>query len=461
MKLLSEPPIVVFLKLSLDSIICGLSFIVFSLIYEVEWDCYLIFLFSVSIMTSIVISKLIESLRSFRALNKYAYTSAIFIWLVLFYIIIYILFLNIHLNNDKNRIAVEGWLFTLPIFLIVGHVLLHNWLLYRRRKNNVRKCVIAGGTKLGALLAKEIENDASLLLSCSGFFDSRELDRIDRECREQMIGGLDEIMPYLKDNDIQTVLITLPIKAEQRIIDLLNDLRDTTVSVYFVPDIFIFDLIQSSVDTIHNIPVVSVLESPIHHFNAVWKTAFDLFLSSLIIIAILPVLLFISIGIKLFSSGPVLFKQTRYGLDGKPINVYKFRTMNIQENGDIISQATRNDPRTYPFGAFLRSTSLDELPQFFNVILGDMSIVGPRPHAVVHNEEYRKIIHGYMLRHTVKPGITGWAQVHGFRGETDTLDKMEMRIQYDLEYLKNWSLVLDIWIIFRTFFVVLKGVNAH
>jgi len=165
--------------------------------------------------------------------------------------------------------------------------------------------------------------------------------------------------------------------------------------------------------------------------------------------------------VKLSSPGPALFKQRRYGLDGRQIVVYKFRSMNVIEDGDLIRQASPGDPRVTRFGAFLRASSLDELPQFINVLQGRMSVVGPRPHAIAHNEMYRKVIRGYMIRHKVKPGITGLAQVNGLRGETSSLDKMQMRIEYDLAYLRNWSLLLDLTIVLRTIVVVLGRQNAH
>ena len=169
----------------------------------------------------------------------------------------------------------------------------------------------------------------------------------------------------------------------------------------------------------------------------------------------------IATGVKLTSKGPVFFKQTRYGMDGEKIKVWKFRTMTVTEDGDTVTQAQKNDSRITPFGGFLRRTSLDELPQFFNSLGGSMSIVGPRPHAVAHNEQYRAQIQGYMLRHKVKPGITGLAQINGFRGETDTLDKMQGRVHYDLKYIQNWSLLLDIEIIFLTIFKGFVGKNAY
>ena len=178
-------------------------------------------------------------------------------------------------------------------------------------------------------------------------------------------------------------------------------------------------------------------------------------------IMLIPLMLVIAVAIKLTSPGPVIFPQRRYGLNGEEIIVYKFRSMTTQDNGSVVAQAIRNDPRITRFGAFLRRTSLDELPQFFDVLRGRMSIVGPRPHAVAHNELYRKSIRGYMVRHKVKPGITGWAQVNGWRGETDTLEKMEMRIAYDLAYLRNWSLRLDLYIILKTVAVVFNDRHAY
>jgi putative colanic acid biosynthesis UDP-glucose lipid carrier transferase len=249
--------------------------------------------------------------------------------------------------------------------------------------------------------------------------------------------------------------------TQPRILQLLDDLRDTTTSIYFVPDIFVTDLIQGRFDDVGGMPVLAVCESPFTGWNGALKRVNDLVVASLLLILLAPVLLAIAAGVKSSSPGPVLFKQRRYGLDGKEIVVYKFRSMTVCEDGAQIAQAKRNDPRVTPFGAILRRTSLDELPQFINVLQGRMSIVGPRPHAVAHNEMYRKLIKGYMIRHKVKPGITGWAQVNGFRGETETVDKMRKRIDYDLEYVRTWSLGLELWIIVKTVWVLLKQKQAY
>jgi putative colanic acid biosynthesis UDP-glucose lipid carrier transferase len=226
--------------------------------------------------------------------------------------------------------------------------------------------------------------------------------------------------------------------------------------VYFAPDIFLYDLIQARVETIGGIPVLAVCESPFYGADGLIKRVSDIVLASAILMLISPLLLGVAIAVKLSSPGPVLFRQRRYGLDGREITVYKFRSMAVLEDGVVVTQATRGDLRVTPLGAFLRRSSLDELPQFINVLQGRMSVVGPRPHAVAHNEMYRKLIRSYMIRHKVRPGITGLAQVNGLRGETDTLDKMRARIECDLAYLRNWSLLLDLKIVLMTIVIVLK-----
>jgi len=207
--------------------------------------------------------------------------------------------------------------------------------------------------------------------------------------------------------------------------------------------------------------VLCIYDTPLSAQRALIKRAEDLIIGSLILLLILPIMAVIALAIKTTSPGPILFKQSRHGLKGEEFQVWKFRTMTVCENGEVIKQATRNDVRVTKVGAFLRKTSLDELPQFFNVIQGHMSIVGPRPHAVAHNEAYKALIPGYMRRHMMKPGITGWAQVNGWRGETDTLYKMQKRVECDMEYIRSWSLWLDLRIIVATAFKTLSDKNAY
>jgi len=228
-----------------------------------------------------------------------------------------------------------------------------------------------------------------------------------------------------------------------------------------VPDVFGISIIQGRLQDIHGVPVVCLCDTPFTGSHLLMKRASDIVLASAILLLIWPLMLAIAVGVKLGSPGPVIFRQRRNGLDGDEIVVWKFRSMRTQDDGPVVQQATRGDPRITPFGAFLRRTSLDELPQFINVLQGRMSIVGPRPHAVAHNEEYRRLIKAYMVRHKVRPGITGWAQIHGHRGETDTLDKMQARVEYDLSYLRNWSLLMDLQIIARTIKLVFFDRKAY
>jgi putative colanic acid biosynthesis UDP-glucose lipid carrier transferase len=297
-----------------------------------------------------------------------------------------------------------------------------------------------------------------------GYYDDRQgsedptrrLNSTDTTIR----GGFEQLYADAREGRIDIVFITLPMRAELRTHSLIARLADTTVSVYLIPDVFNFDLLHSRLTCLQGIPALSIYDSPMVD-NGWAKRMEDIILGSGLLLALALPMLIIALGVKLSSPGPVFFKQTRYGMRGERIKVWKFRSMTVCEDGDDVPQARKQDPRVTPFGAFLRRTSLDELPQLFNVLSGSMSLVGPRPHAVSHNEFYRSQIKGYMLRHKVKPGITGLAQINGFRGETETLDKMSGRIAYDLEYIRNWSLLMDIKILWMTVFKGFVGQHAY
>lgn len=281
------------------------------------------------------------------------------------------------------------------------------------------------------------------------------------DARGQLLGPIDAASCFVKSNRVEAVFIALPMAAQPRLLKLLDEIKDTTASVYFVPDIFITDLINARIDDINGMPVMAVCDSPIVGTDALLKRIFDIVISSLALVVLSPLMLAIAIGIKFGPRGPILFRQRRYGLDGRQIIVWKFRTMTVVEDGMQVRQATRDDWRVTPLGAFLRRTSLDELPQLFNVLAGSMSLVGPRPHAVAHNEEYRRLIKGYMVRHKVKPGITGWAQINGLRGETESVEKMRQRIEHDIDYLRRWSLGFDFVILLKTAAIVFRHANAY
>ena len=352
-----------------------------------------------------------------------------------------------------------AWLLATPAARFAGHLALPPLLqrVYAAR----RTAVIVGACELGRALAERLRSNPLLGIRVAGFFDDRGPDRTGEEAAGRILGTLEQLADYVKAQRVDLIYITLPMASQPRTVRLLDQLHDTTASIHFVPDIFLFDLIQARIDTLDGLPVVSVCDTPFRGLNGVVKRASDIVLALLILAVTLPLMLAIAVGVKLSSPGPVIFRQRRYGLDGREILVYKFRSMTVTEDGAVVQQATRNDGRVTRFGAFLRRYSLDELPQFINVLQGRMSVVGPRPHAVAHTELYRKLIKGYMFRHKARPGITGWAQVNGLRGETDTLEKMERRIAYDLAYLRRWSLQLDLWIVLKTLSVVIDGRNAY
>jgi putative colanic acid biosysnthesis UDP-glucose lipid carrier transferase len=326
---------------------------------------------------------------------------------------------------------------------------------------NRRSAVVVGAGALGVKVSRAFQARGDIGLSFLGYFDDRADDRVDNDATGQRLGNLKQVAPYVRLHGVHEVYITLPLGSQPRIVELLEQVQGTTASVFFVPDVFGISIIQGRLQDMNGVPVVGLQETPFTGTNRLVKRVSDVVLALIILVLIAPVMLALAIGVKLSSPGPAIFSQRRNGLDGEEIIVYKFRSMRTQDNGPVVVQATKADPRITPFGAFIRRTSLDELPQFINVLQGRMSIVGPRPHAVAHNEQYRQIIKAYMVRHKVKPGITGWAQVNGHRGETDTIDKMQARVEYDLEYLRNWSLGLDLQIIARTVKLVFFDRNAY
>jgi putative colanic acid biosynthesis UDP-glucose lipid carrier transferase len=333
----------------------------------------------------------------------------------------------------------------------------------RARGYNSRAAAIVGVSAVGERLAARIANSPWMGLHLVGFFDDRSIGRLEASSLSQVDvrGGFDALIEKARRREVDLVYIALPPRAEPRINELIRRLSDTTASVYLAYDFGGYELLRASWSSVGDVPVMSVVEDPFYGIDGFVKRIEDILLAMLILSIIALPMLVIAIGVKLSSKGPVFFRQRRYGLNGEEIRVLKFRTMTVCEDGDKVVQATRGDQRITPFGNLLRRTSLDEIPQFLQVLTGTMSIVGPRPHAVAHNEQYRSLIRGYMRRHKVKPGITGWAQVNGWRGETDTIEKMEKRVQYDLDYISRWNLTLDLKIIVMTVWTVLRGRNAY
>jgi putative colanic acid biosysnthesis UDP-glucose lipid carrier transferase len=382
-------------------------------------------------------------------------------WLLLLAVLLAVGYVTRSLDGYPRHIFLT-WAVVTPVVLIAVTLAMQE--VMRRFLMNAfdnRSAIIAGYNTSSLELARRLKSNPGMRVEVTGFFDDRSSDRLGMEADAKLVGSLSDMSQYVKDNRTDVIFIALPIRHVKRVMNLLDDLRDTTASIYYVPDIFVFDLIQARSGEIHGIPVVAMCETPFYGYRGVAKRVTDVGFSALILLLLLPLLVLIAIVVKLSSAGPIIFKQRRYGLDGREIAVYKFRTMRVTEDGAQIRQASKTDSRITRVGGVLRRSSMDELPQLINVLQGRMSLVGPRPHAVAHNEEYRKLIKGYMVRHKVLPGITGLAQVNGCRGETSKLEEMEARVNYDLDYLRHWSPMLDIKIILLTVVKVFRDDKAY
>lgn len=454
----TELPLAALVRVALAPVVCVASLALCMLIYQVPFSSLYAVLAAVVFLVALrIFGELpLTNGRSILVPGGAILTD----WITVVGVLLFIAFIT-KTSDLFSRKLLLTWFVATPFALHAAQESARH-LLHRFVSSSVvvRTKVIVGLNEMGRELAREIAEDPCRGVM-KGFFDDRGNGRLAHAEANEILGGVEDVARYVKRNSIHVVYITLPMTRDPRIVRMLDELRDTTASVYFVPSTLPFEMIQARVDRIGSVPVIAVCETPFYGINGVLKRTADLVITALIVLAIWPLMLAIALGIKLSSPGPVLFKQRRYGLDGKQIVVYKFRTMNVCEDGGRIEQARQNDSRVTAFGAFLRRTSLDELPQFINVLAGSMSIVGPRPHAVAHNEQYRGLISGYMVRHKVRPGITGWAQINGFRGETETVEKMKQRIEYDLDYLKHWSLSLDLWIVLKTVLVVLKDKRAY
>jgi len=364
-----------------------------------------------------------------------------------------------------RRLIILGW-FAMPILLLFGFRMVFRSVLRELRKFgwNMRKVAIIGAGELGVNLAQKITSSPWMGIKICGFFDdNKEVGSSISDLADlKIIGTPEKLVELSKNHDVDQIFIALPISSVDRIKELITLFSNTTTSVYWVPDYFTFDILRSNWIDFDGIHAIGIFESPFYGIDSWIKRIEDLILGSIIMVLILIPLIIISILVKITSKGPIIFKQKRFGVDGQEIFIWKFRSMKVVEDGtNEFTQAIQNDPRVTKLGAILRKTSLDELPQFFNVLQGRMSIVGPRPHPIALTEEHRTKVYGYMLRHKVKPGITGWAQVNGWRGETDTNEKMLKRIEHDIHYIKNWSLFFDLKIMLLTVIVVLTRKNAY
>ncbi|RKZ93929.1 MAG: undecaprenyl-phosphate glucose phosphotransferase [Gammaproteobacteria bacterium] len=448
-----------------DSGIILLTFLALIDLFQAEWQPIYIWALLLSTLLFNFFAESQDAYRSWRGTYlRDEIAAVLFAWVTAIFILVMadLIVVKQHMYSDP---FIAIWIILTPIELISWHAIVRMILgMLRSQGFNTRRVAIIGANVLGERLQRSFEDTEWSGFRFIGFYDDRSGESPDRRLNKDtinVVGKIEQLIKDCKAGIVDAVYITLALSAEKRIKMITEELADTTVSVYLVPDLFTFNLLNSRWVDFQGVTAISIYETPFAGINSLIKRFEDIILSIMILCLIAIPMFFIAIGVKLTSKGPVFFKQTRYGMDGEKIKVWKFRSMMVTEDGEQVTQATQGDSRITLFGAFLRKTSLDELPQFFNSLGGSMSIVGPRPHAVAHNEEYRSQIQGYMLRHKVKPGITGLAQINGFRGETDTLDKMAGRVRYDLQYIQTWSLLLDLRIIALTVVTGFRDKNAY
>lgn len=362
-----------------------------------------------------------------------------------------------------SRFVFYTWFIITPIFLIVWRMIIDYNPWFKFKKTQKVKVAVAGWSASSGELIKGIQGKKNLDFDIVGIYDDHD-EKVLEEPLESInyLGDFKTLIDDAKDNHFDLVYINLGLNATEKIESISKEFSNTTVSLYYIfPKNNFLNLLQPSWHYVSGHHAISIFESPFTGPNTIIKRLEDIIIGLIILILISIPLIIISSIVKLTSKGPILFKQRRYGLGGKIFYMYKFRSMTVMEDNGTVTQAHKNDARITSWGGIMRKHSLDELPQFFNVVLGDMSIVGPRPHAVSHNEEHRVNVPGYMLRHKVKPGITGMAQINDLRGEIQTSQQIIQRTKADLYYIKNWSLWLDIKIIFISIFKGFFSPNAY
>jgi putative colanic acid biosynthesis UDP-glucose lipid carrier transferase len=433
-----------------------------SIMYGADFDAFFKLLAIIAIAISVVLLRPSTNMTEHLLVHRVPLAASMLLrWIAVLGILLAIGYVTKFSAHFSRRVILT-WALTTPVFLIIGALILREFMrMLLLDPANARSVVFAGCNEVSVALAERLSKNSELCMKVVGFFDDRGAERLEVPETTALLGKLPDLAPYVKSHGVEVIFIALPIRHVRRVMDLTDQLRDTTASIYYVPDIFVFDLIQAQTGEIMGIPVVSMCETPFHGVRGAIKRTMDVVISLLILVFALPLFIGIGLLVRWSSKGPVIFRQRRYGLDGREITVCKFRTMTVTEDGPQIAQATREDSRITPIGKLLRRFSLDELPQLINVLQGRMSLVGPRPHAVAHNEEYRKLIKGYMVRHKVLPGITGLAQVNGCRGETARIEEMQARVNYDLDYLRHWSPILDFKILVLTVIRLLGDDRAY
>lgn len=445
------------------ALIAGSLSLVLSYLH-IEWDLPRILLLLFVIMVFEGTSWLGGLYQSWRSTSFFAEIRKILLCWITSGMALVVLVYFLNTRDWLGYTAVVPWLILSVVGMTLFRVVLRLLLrLIRRMGRNYQLAAIVGANELAGRVAQNIRQNRWMGLRFSGYYEDRTDSSDGRMAIDagELAGNIEDLVRLAEDHKIDIVYITLPMRAELRIKELIDRFSDTTVSVYYVPDTLALDMLRATWRCVGDIPVLSFVETPFLGPAAVLKRVEDLVLASLILAMLAVPMLLVAAMIKSVSKGPVFYRQKRYGLDGKEFRIWKFRTMHVCESDQEFRQARPDDERVFPLGKFLRKTSFDEVPQLFNVLSGEMSVVGPRPHPVPLNEQHRGIIRRYMLRHIVKPGMTGLAQIRGYRGETDTLDKMEGRIKYDLEYIRSWSLLLDLKILYTTLFVAFADPKAY
>ncbi len=448
----------------IDGIIIIAAVYCYALLYLGFWPKKYTLVVAIALIFFYFASRLIDLYRSVRILPFGKIINLVFTtwaWVTGGLLLIGYLF---KVTGDYSRVVFGLWIVTTPIFLVGWRLGLRKILSFlRARGHNTRSVIIVGTSESARNLRETLLKMEWAGFSFLGYVTEADWDSgATGGCLESnILGGTDILLHMARENLVDVIFIALPLSQESVISDLMDQLSDTATSVFLAPNVGLAQLKQREWVIVGDQPVVSVMDTPLHGIGSWLKRVEDVVLSLLGIGLCAVPMIVIALLVKDTSPGPVIYRQVRYGLRGEELTIFKFRTMYHSKDTQYFRQAQKDDARVTPLGKILRSTSLDELPQLFNVLRGEMSVVGPRPHAIAHSEEFRGTIWGYMMRHIVKPGMTGWAQVHGWRGETDVHEKMEMRIKYDLEYINQWSVWLDIKILAMTPVAILTKRNAY
>jgi len=384
-------------------------------------------------------------------------------WLIVIAIALCFIF-TLHQSERISRLWLGTAVMVAGALLIAGKVLVF-WVLQRLREQgkNQRNVVIVGAESYSRAVLEQMQAASQAGFRPLYVFDDSAVAPGAAHCVSgvPVLSNFHELVARVRAGGIDEIWLALPLSEERTIQRFVREFRHDFINLRFLPDVRSVSLFNRSVSEVLGMPAINLAASPIDELELWPKLVFDRAFALLVMVPLLPVFIGLAIAVKMSSPGPVLFRQRRKGIDGREFEIFKFRTMKVHSDGPgVVQQASRNDSRITRVGAFLRRTSLDELPQFLNVLLGQMSVVGPRPHAIEHDNLYKDLVDGYMYRYRIRPGITGWAQVNGYRGETRKVEKMEARVKFDLFYIQNWTFWFDIKIILITLVKGFVGRNA-